>query len=80
VTVPLLTGKHRLLHIHRNIPGVLSAINRIFAENSINISAQSLMTNDAIGYLVMDVDASCSAVALQKLQEIDGTIRSRVLY
>jgi D-3-phosphoglycerate dehydrogenase len=80
VAVPLLAGKHRLLHIHRNIPGVLSAINRIFAENSINISAQSLMTNDAIGYLVMDVDAGCSAVALQKLQEIDGTIRSRVLY
>ena len=56
-----------------------SAINRIFAENSINISAQSLMTNDAIGYLVMDVDAGCSTVALQKLQEIDGTIRLRVL-
>jgi len=38
------------------------------------------MTNDAIGYLMMDVDAGCSAVALQKLQTIDGTIRSRVLY
>lgn len=80
VAVPMLAGKHRLLHIHRNIPGVLSAVNRIFAENGINISAQSLMTNDAIGYLVMDVDADCSAVALQKLQGIDGTIRARVLY
>lgn len=80
VAVPLLAGKHRLLHIHKNIPGVLSAINRIFAENGINISAQSLMTNDAIGYLVMDVDAAYSTVALQKLQEIDGTIRARVLY
>ncbi len=80
VAVPLLAGKHRLLHIHKNIPGVLSAINRIFAENAINISAQSLMTNDAIGYLVMDVDADYSTVALQTLQEIDGTIRARVLY
>lgn len=80
VTVPLLAGKHRLLHIHRNTPGVLSAVNRIFAENHINISAQNLMTNDAIGYLVMDVDVDCSAMALEKLQEIDGTIRARVLY
>ncbi|MBL0230756.1 MAG: phosphoglycerate dehydrogenase [Moraxellaceae bacterium] len=80
VAVPLMAGKHRLLHIHNNIPGVLSAINRIFAENGINISAQSLMTNDAIGYLVMDVDADYSTVALQKLQEIDGTIRTRVLF
>lgn len=80
VAVPLLADKHRLLHIHKNMPGVLSAINRIFAENGINISAQSLMTNDAIGYLVMDVDAAYSTVALQKLQEIEGTIRARVLY
>ena len=80
VAVPLRAGKHRLLHIHKNIPGVLSAINSIFAENGINISAQSLMTNDAVGYLVMDVDADYSTVALHKLQEIDGTIWARVLY
>lgn len=80
VAVPLRAGKHRLLHIHKNIPGVLSAINSIFAENGINISAQSLMTNDVVGYLVMDVDADYSTVALHKLQEIDGTIWARVLY
>lgn len=80
VAVPLFGGKHRLLHIHQNIPGVLSAINRIFAENGINISAQSLMTNESIGYLVMDVPAGCSTVALEKLHGIDGTIRTRVLY
>ncbi|HNB20431.1 MAG TPA: phosphoglycerate dehydrogenase, partial [Agitococcus sp.] len=50
VAIPLQAGKHRLLHIHNNVPGVLSAINRVFAENNINISAQSLMTNEAIGY------------------------------
>lgn len=80
VALPLFAGKHRLLHIHKNIPGVLSAINRIFAENGINISAQSLMTKDAVGYLVMDVDADCSTVGLHKLQEIEGTISARVLY
>ena len=80
VAIPLQVGKHRLLHIHNNVPGVLSAINRVFAENNINISAQSLMTNEAIGYLVMDVDADCSTIALQKLQEVEGTIRTRVLF
>ncbi len=80
VTPPPLAGKHRLLHIHQNIPGVLSAINRTFAENGFNISSQSLMTKDTIGYLVMDVDADYSNVALHKLQEINGTIRTRVLF
>ncbi|MES3040206.1 MAG: phosphoglycerate dehydrogenase [Pseudomonadota bacterium] len=80
VAVPQSPGKHRLLHIHNNIPGVLSAINLVFAENGINISAQSLMTNDAIGYLVMDVDAEYSELALSKLQQVNGTIRTRVLF
>ncbi len=80
VAVPLAAGKHRLLHIHNNVPGVLSAINTVFAENGINISAQSLMTNDAIGYLVMDVDAEYSELALSKLQLVNGTIRTRVLF
>jgi len=80
VSVPQLPGKHRLLHIHQNVPGVLSAINTVFAENGINISAQSLMTNDAIGYLVMDVDAEYSELALSKLQQVNGTIRTRVLF
>ena len=80
VALPSFRGKHRLLHIHKNVPGVLSAINLVFAENGINVSAQSLMTNAEIGYLVMDVDAACSHVALMKLREIEGTIRTRVLY
>ncbi len=80
VSLPATPGKHRLLHIHENVPGVLSAINLVFAENGINISGQSLMTNDTIGYLVMEVDAAYSEVALEKLQQINGTIRTRVLY
>ncbi|HQV41848.1 MAG TPA: phosphoglycerate dehydrogenase, partial [Moraxellaceae bacterium] len=80
VAVPQQPSKHRLLHIHRNVPGVLMNINRVFADNNINISAQSLMTNEAIGYLVMDVDKEYSSVALEQLQKIEGTIRTRVLF
>ncbi|HYP69968.1 MAG TPA: NAD(P)-dependent oxidoreductase, partial [Variovorax sp.] len=80
VALPAHPGKHRLLHIHRNVPGVLSEINRVFAENSINISAQYLQTNDKIGYVVTDIDAAYSDLALEKLAQVPGTIRSRVLF
>lgn len=58
VALPAHPGKHRLLHIHENIPGVLSEINKVFAENGINISGQFLQTNEKVGYVVIDVDAS----------------------
>lgn len=73
-------GKHRLLHIHHNVPGVLSAINNVFAENSINIGAQHLQTNDQVGYVVIDVDQEYSELALEKLKSIEATIRCRVLF
>ncbi len=80
VAIPQQEGTHRLLHIHRNIPGVLSAVNQMFASHNINICAQSLMTKGDIGYLVMDVDDDDSAIALEKLQGDEGTLRVRVLY
>ena len=80
VALPSHPGKHRLLHIHKNIPGVMSAINRVFAENGINISGQFLQTNESVGYVVIDVDAAYSDLALQKLHEVEGTIRARVLF
>ena len=80
VALPEHEGSHRLLHVHHNVPGVMSAINRVFSENDVNVSAQFLQTNDAIGYVVIDVDAEYSDVALEKLASIDGTIRSRVLF
>lgn len=80
IALPLTEGKHRLLHIHKNVPGVLSKINSLFAEQNINISAQSLMTRGDVGYLVMDVDASASDAALDALNGVEGTIRVRVLY
>ena len=80
VALPGHSDKHRLLHIHKNIPGVLGAINKVFSENNINISGQFLQTNDSVGYVVMDVDADRSEIALEKLKGIEGTIRCRVLY
>lgn len=80
VALPAHPGKHRLLHIHQNVPGVMSEINQVFAENGINISGQFLQTNDKIGYVVIDVDAAYSDLALEKLQKVNGTIRSRVLF
>jgi D-3-phosphoglycerate dehydrogenase len=80
VALPEHVGSHRLLHIHRNVPGVMSAINNVFSENRINICAQFLQTNDAVGYVVIDIDAEYSEIALKKLAAIEGTIRSRVLF
>ena len=74
------TGKSRLLHIHRNVPGVLAHINERFSQHAINISAQYLQTNEHIGYCVMDVDAAASAIAIDELQNVPGTIRARLLY
>ena len=60
VALPAHDGGHRLLHIHRNVPGMLTAINSVFSELGVNIAAQYLQTNDAIGYVVMDIDAEHS--------------------
>ena len=80
VALPAHPGKHRLLHIHRNIPGVLSEINKIFSDNQINIASQFLQTNEKVGYVVIDIDASSSELAQDKLAQVHGTIRSRVLF
>jgi len=80
VALPEHAGSHRLLHIHHNVPGVMSAINAVFSENNLNITAQFLQTNELLGYVVIDVDAEYSEMALNKLANIDGTVRSRVLF
>jgi D-3-phosphoglycerate dehydrogenase len=80
VALPEHAGSHRLLHIHHNVPGMMSAINSVFSENNLNVSAQYLQTNEAIGYVVIDIDAEYSDMALAKLAGIDGTIRCRVLF
>ncbi len=78
--LPSHPGAHRLLHIHKNVPGVMSDINQVFSEENINISGQYLQTNADVGYVVIDVDAKCSRVALARLRSVPGTIRTRVLF
>ncbi len=80
VALPSHPGKHRLIHVHQNIPGVLSEINRIFSENEINIAAQYLQTNDKVGYVVIEVDADYSDLALKELKLVRGTVNCRVIH
>lgn len=80
VALPSHPDMHRLLHIHENVPGVLSQINSVFSAAGINIRSQYLQTNDKIGYVVMDIDREHSEIAMDKLVGITGTIRCRVLW
>ncbi len=80
VSLPAHAGKSRLLHIHKNIPGVLARINERFSSAGINIAAQFLQTSGDIGYVVIDVDTDASQVALDQIASIEGTIRCRILY
>jgi D-3-phosphoglycerate dehydrogenase len=80
ITLPPVEGAHRILHIHNNVPGVLSAINTQLSNHNINIVGQYLKTNDDIGYVVLDVDKKLSKQALELLREVRETIKVRLLY
>lgn len=80
VALPAHPGRNRILHVHHNVPGVLSAINNVFAENHINIAGQYLRTDEKVGYVVTDLDVQSSGLALEKLSEVPGTIRCRILF
>lgn len=80
INVPPLISKHRILHIHKNIPGVLGDINTKLSTHNINISGQYLSTNEAVGYVVLDIDSKLSKSALALLKEVKGTIKTRMLY
>jgi D-3-phosphoglycerate dehydrogenase len=80
LALPPQEGSHRILHIHNNVPGVLSEINTQLSKNKINILAQYLKTNDDIGYVVLDVDKNISAHALHLLKEVKATIKVRMVY
>ncbi|MBQ8975964.1 MAG: phosphoglycerate dehydrogenase [Succinivibrionaceae bacterium] len=80
VSLPLQGNVNRLLHIHRNNPGIINKINNIFAEYGINVVSQYLQTSPQIGYVVLDVEKSDkSEEVLNKLREIEGTIKTRIL-
>lgn len=78
--LPKQGNSHRLLHLHKNVPGILAQINNILANSGININGQYLKTNEKIGYVITDVDTKYNKDVLQKLKQISGTIRFRVLY
>ena len=80
ISLPPVEHAHRILHIHNNVPGVLSAINTVMSKNKINIVGQYLKTNDEIGYVVLDVDSKLSKTAIALLKEVKHTIRARMLY
>ncbi|MDJ0387879.1 phosphoglycerate dehydrogenase [Roseomonas sp. E05] len=81
VTLPARPSGTRFMHVHRNVPGVLAAMNEIFSRFSVNISAQYLQTDPEIGYVVIDADGVADPDAvLGALRQIPGTIRARLLY
>ena len=70
---------HRLLHVHRNVPGVLSQINGIFGKNNVNVLSQYLRTNELIGYVIADVDRQYKNSLFDDLQNVEHTIKVRML-
>ncbi len=80
ISLPPVETAHRILHIHNNRPGVLSAINTTLSNHKINILGQYLKTNEEIGYVVLDIDKKLSNKALELLREVKETIKVRMLY
>lgn len=80
VNLPPQAGTHRILHIHKNIPGVLGEINSRLSDRGINIAAQYLKTNDEIGYVILDVESKLSKEAFELLKTVQGTVKTRMVY
>src|SRR5579862_4126145 len=83
VSLPAHPGQHRLLHIHRNQPGVLSEVNSVFSESQINIAGEYLLTKGRIGYVVIDIESDEPQESIdlkRRLEDVAGTIRTRILY
>ena len=80
VALPAHAGRSRLLHIHKNVPGVLAHVNQKLSAAGVNIAAQYLSTNEDVGYVVIDVDHAATQPAWAKLCTVPETIRCRILY
>jgi D-3-phosphoglycerate dehydrogenase / 2-oxoglutarate reductase len=80
LTLPILDNAHRLIHIHKNVPGILAKINRILADHGINIVGQYLKTNESIGYVITDINKEYDKEVVKALREIEHTIKFRILY
>jgi len=80
LSLPIQGKAHRILHIHKNVPGMLSSINKIVTDFDANISGQYLITNQQIGYVVLDIESNKAAQMLNHLNNIPNTIRTRLLF
>jgi D-3-phosphoglycerate dehydrogenase len=80
VAIPDHENRRRILHIHRNEPGVLEQINRVFSKHRVNVAAQYLETQADVGYVVMDIELDDAGPLMDELRAIPATIRARVLH
>ncbi|NNF67223.1 MAG: phosphoglycerate dehydrogenase [Gammaproteobacteria bacterium] len=80
VSMPDHYANRRILHVHKNVPGVMEQINRIFASHKVNIAAQYLQTSPRVGYVVMDVELEDATALVEDLRAVPGTIRTRLLH
>jgi D-3-phosphoglycerate dehydrogenase len=78
--LPQQPNSHRILHIHKNISGVIAGVTNVLAENGFNITGQSLRTTHELGYALFDVDSTVEKGILEALQKVSGTIRVHILY
>jgi D-3-phosphoglycerate dehydrogenase len=79
VALPTVPGTHRLVHLHRNVPGVLASINRVLADHGVNVEGQLLRTRDELGYVITDIGTSYTDEVLNELRDMDVTIRLRTI-
>jgi len=80
IELPPIPSTHRILNVHRNVPGVLSDVNRIVSERNANIHSQMLSTDADIGYLIMDLDQDVSRDVCDAIASLETNIRTRILY
>jgi D-3-phosphoglycerate dehydrogenase len=78
--LPKIAESHRLIHIHKNVPGIMAKITKVMANHEINIVGQFLMTNPQIGYVITDIDTTYDKTLLKELKKIENTVKFRVLY
>jgi D-3-phosphoglycerate dehydrogenase len=80
IHLPKQAGTHRILHIHKNIPGVMTAINNIISREGLNVVGQYLKTNEDVGYVVLDIRENVKQEIINELKSLPETIKARVLY
>lgn len=80
IPLPKVKHGHRLIHIHRNVPGIMASVNQVLADMQLNIISQFLMTNERIGYVITDINAAYDKKVLKELKQIKDTISFRVVY